>query len=319
MPRYLVTGGAGFIGSNLVARLLREGAAVRALDDFSTGKRANLDGLSGDLEVIGGDLRDAALVRRAALGVEAIFHLGALPSVARSVEDPVGSNAVNVGGTLHTILAARAAGVRRVVYASSSSVYGDSERLPKVETMPPAPLSPYAVQKLTGEHYGRIAGPLYGVEVVSLRFFNVFGPRQDPQSEYAAVIPRFVTAFLRGERPVIFGDGLQSRDFTYVDNVVDACLLAVRAPASRCAGEVFNVACGERFTLLELIATIARVTGRDLSPRHEPARPGDVRHSQAGIEKAREALGYRPRVGFAEGLERTIAWYREREAASTTR
>ncbi len=310
MAKVLVTGGAGFIGSNLAARLLREGAQVRVLDDFSTGRRENLEGLGGDLDVIEGDLRDFETVRRAAEGCAAIFHLGALPSVARSVEDPVTSNAVNVGGTLHVLLAAREARARRVVYASSSSVYGDTEDLPKCEDMRPAPLSPYAVQKLAGEHYGRVAGPLYGVEVVSLRFFNVFGPRQDPKSEYAAAIPRFIAAALRGEPPVIFGDGLQSRDFTYVDNAVDACLLAARAPAARAAGEVFNVACGERFTLLDLVAALGRLAGRALAPRHAPPRPGDVRHSQASIEKARAALGYEPRVGFAEGLARTFEWFR---------
>jgi UDP-glucose 4-epimerase len=284
MGLYLVTGGAGFIGSNLTAGLIARGERVRVLDDLSTGRRANLAGLGDQVD------------------------LGALPSVQRSVEDPVTSNAVNVGGTLHVLLAARAAGVRRVVFASSSSVYGDAETLPKVETMAPAPLSPYAVQKLTGEHYGRIAGPLFGVEVVSLRFFNVFGPRQDPKSDYAAVIPRFITAYLRGEPPVIFGDGLQSRDFTFVENVVEANLLAMRA-SREAVGEAINVACGERYTLLELADEIGKATGRSLMPRHGPARKGDVRHSQASIEKARALLGFEPKVGFAEGLARTIRFY----------
>jgi UDP-glucose 4-epimerase len=312
MPTYLVTGGAGFIGSHLVESLLARGAAVRVLDNFATGRRENLAGLTGALDILEGDLRDLDAVRRAAAGTAAIFHLGALPSVARSVEDPITSNAVNVGGTTNVILAARDAGVRRIVYASSSSVYGDSATLPKIETMTPAPLSPYAIQKLAGEHYARIAGPLFGVEGVSLRFFNVFGPRQDPKSDYAAVIPRFITALLRGEAPTIFGDGQQSRDFTFVGDVVEACLRAADA-SGEAAGEAFNIACGERHTLLELFGALAKITGRgDLRPKHAPQRPGDVRHSQASIEKARALLGYAPRTGFAEGLERTVAWYRGR-------
>jgi UDP-glucose 4-epimerase len=310
LARYLVTGGAGFIGSNLGAGLLARGAAVRIFDDFSTGKRANVDGLAGAVEVAEGDLRDLADVRAAARGADGIFHLGALPSVQRSIEDPVAANAVNIGGTLHVILAAREAGVRRVVFASSSSVYGDSETLPKVETMTPAPLSPYALQKLAAEHYARVAGPLYGVEVVSLRYFNVFGPRQDPKSDYAAVIPRFVAAALAGEEPTIFGDGLQSRDFTFVENVVEANILALNA-SMEAVGEAINVACGDRFTLLDLCREIGRLAGRKIAPRHAPARAGDVRHSQASIEKARRLLGFEPKVGFAEGLARTIAWYRE--------
>lgn len=312
MARYLVTGGAGFIGSNLVEALLARGASVRVLDDFSTGKRENLASLEGDLEVVEGDVRDYRAVRRAVEGVEAIFHEAALPSVARSIDDPVGSNDVNVRGTLQVILAARAAGVRRVVYASSSSVYGDAPNLPKAETMAPSPLSPYAVQKLAGELYARIALGLFGVEVLSLRYFNVFGPRQDPEGEYAAVIPRFALAALSGKSPTIFGDGRQSRDFTYVANVVEANLRALEAPREA-VGEVFNVGSGERHTLLDLVRALGKIAGRpEFAARHGPARAGDVRHSQASIEKARAILGYEPRVSFEEGLERTLAWFRSR-------
>jgi UDP-glucose 4-epimerase len=309
MPTYLVTGGAGFIGSHLVRGLLERGAAVRVLDNFATGRRVNLADLGGALELCEGDIRDLNCVRGAARGVEAIFHEAALPSVARSIADPLSSNAVNVGGTTNVILAARDEGVRRVVYASSSSVYGDSPTLPKIETMEPAPLSPYAIQKLAGEHYARIALPLFGVEVISLRYFNVFGPRQDPTSDYAAVIPRFITAILRNVPPTIFGDGLQSRDFTYVDNVVEANLRALDA-SPEAPGQAVNVACGERYTLLDLVKTIASIVGRaDVVPRHAVARAGDVRHSQASIEKARKLLGFVPPVGFREGLEKTVAWY----------
>ncbi len=311
---YLVTGGGGFIGSHIVEALLARGDAVRVGDSYATGRRESLAGRrgagAGALVVIEADLRNADAVGRAARGVAAIFHQGALPSVARSVADPALSNAVNVGGTTNVILAARDAGVRRVVYASSSSVYGDTPTLPKVETMEPRPLSPYALQKLAGEHYARIAAPLYGVEVVSLRYFNVFGPRQDPKSDYAAVVPRFVTALLAGRAPTIYGDGLQSRDFTFIANVVEANLRAAEAPPEA-AGEAINIACGERFTLLDLARAIGRIVGReDLKPRHEPARKGDVRHSQADVGKAKALLGWTPRVAFEEGLRRTVEWFR---------
>ncbi len=317
MARYLVTGGAGFIGSHLVEALLRRGAEVRVLDSFATGRPDNLTGLGlgrgGELDLVEGDLRDRDAVRRAVEGCDSVFHQGAVPSVQRSVEDPAGTHATNVGGTIHVLLAARDAGVRRVVYASSSSVYGDSPTLPKVETMPASPLSPYAVQKLAGELYARIAGPLFGVEAVSLRYFNVFGPRQDPRSEYAAVIPRFATALLRGEAPTVFGDGEQSRDFTYVENVVEANLLALAAPGSAVAGQALNVASGERHTLNELLSILRAKTGRaNVEARYEAPRAGDVRHSLADIDRARSLLGYEPRISFAEGVERTVAWYRER-------
>lgn len=313
MQRYLVTGGAGFIGSNLCEALLARGAAVRILDDFSSGRRENIESLAGDLEVIEGDLREYETVRRAAEGVDGIFHEGAMPSVPRSLEKPALSNEVNIAGTLNVFLAARAARVRRVVFASSSSVYGNqAEGKAKVETMTPAPLSPYALQKLAGEHYGRIASEQGWVEVVSLRYFNVFGPRQDPKSDYAAVIPKFVTCFIRGERPTIFGDGTQSRDFTYIDNVVEANLLAMQAPSEAAAGEVFNVACGARYSLLDLVAELRKATGREIAPLFAPPRAGDIKHSLASIEKARRGLGFEPRVGFGEGLAKTLAWYRSR-------
>jgi UDP-glucose 4-epimerase len=311
---FVVTGGAGFIGSHLVERLLRDHseARVRVLDDFSTGSLANLPFAAGAgerLEIVRGDIRDLATVERVAAGAGVIFHQAAMRSVPRSVADPLGANASNVTGTLHVLEAARRAGVKRVVYASSSSVYGDRPDLPKREDQPPAPISPYAVSKAAGEQYAAVWHRLYGVETVGLRYFNVFGPRQDPESKYAAVIPRFITAALAGEPAEVHGDGLQSRDFTYIDNVVEANLLAGRAPGV--AGEAFNVACGDRFTLLDVLAAIERALGREVARRHEEARAGDVKHTLADIAKARRMLGYRPSVGFAEGMERTVAWFRD--------
>jgi UDP-glucose 4-epimerase len=306
---YLVTGGAGFIGSHLTARLLAEGAAVRVLDNFSTGSPANLDGVRGaDLEVIHGDVRDLEAVQRAAAGTVAILHQAAMRSVPRSVVDPLGANDENVRGTLHVLEAARRTGVARVVYASSSSVYGDGPELPKREDQAPAPLSPYAVSKLAGEHYARVWHQLYGVETVGLRYFNVFGPRQDPASEYAAVIPRFILRALRGETLEIHGDGRQSRDFTYIDNVVEANLLAARAPGV--GGEVFNVGCGERLSLLDIVGRLERLLGRSLQRRHAPRRAADMLHTQADLTKGKRLLGYTPLVGFDEGLERTLEYFR---------
>lgn len=253
-----------------------------------------------------GDIRDSETLANAMAGVDVVLHQAALPSVARSLRDPIASDETNVGGTLKVLVAARDAGVKRVVCASSSSVYGDTPTLPKVETMMPGPLSPYAVSKLTGEYYCAVFTRLFGVEAVALRYFNVFGPRQDPKSEYAAVIPLFATAMMRGEAPSVHGDGTQSRDFTFVDNVVQANLRA--AEASGVGGEVFNVACGERFTLLELIAQVNRILGTSIEPVFVDSRRGDVKHSLADIDKARRLLGYEPRVTFAEGLERTVAW-----------
>lgn len=306
---YLVTGGAGFIGSHIAERLVREGFPVRVLDDFSSGKAANLESIRNEVELIEGDIRDVNLVSEATKGVEIVFHEAALGSVPRSVADPLTTHEVNITGTLNVLLAARDAGVRRVVYASSSSVYGETPVLPKREEMTPQPLSPYALSKLSGEYYATVFKHVYGFEVTSLRYFNIFGPRQDPESQYAAVIPRFIAALLSGESPVVFGDGLQSRDFTYVDNVVEANLLA--AEADGVAGQAFNVACGGRYTLRDLLSRLKSIIGSEIEPIHEPARTGDVRDSQASIEAAERMLNYRVSVGFEEGLRRTVEWYRK--------
>ncbi len=310
---YLVTGGAGFIGSNLVGALLAGGRRVRVLDNFLTGKRENLAGLKetyGDaFELVEGDLRDMAVTRRAVEGAEYVLHQGALPSVPRSVSDPVLSNEINVGGTVSLLVAARDAGVKRVVYAASSSAYGDTPELPKRESMGTNPKSPYAAQKLAGEQYMRIFYEVYGLETVSLRYFNVFGPRQDPASTYAAVIPRFITAVLSGESPTIYGDGLQTRDFTYIENVVRANLLACEAPKTAC-GKVINIACGERVSLLDILEIVYRLAGRRVAPMFESTRPGDVRDSLADISLAKGSLGYEPRIGFPEGLSRTFDYFR---------
>jgi UDP-N-acetylglucosamine/UDP-N-acetyl-alpha-D-glucosaminouronate 4-epimerase len=305
MPRYLVTGGAGFIGSHLVRELVSRGEAVRVLDDFKTGKPENLIPLSEGLELLEGGVDDPVTVDRAMQGVDFVLHQAALGSVPRSVEDPLASHSANLTGTLILLESARRAGVRRFVYASSSSVYGDTPQLPKVETMPTAPLSPYAVTKLAGELYCGVFHRIYGLETVSLRYFNVFGPRQSPDSQYAAVIPRFMSALASSESPVIYGDGRQSRDFTYIDNVVQANLLSCTAP-SAAAGQAFNIACGESFTLLDLLREMGEICGKNVQPRFEAARLGDVRDSLAGIGKAKELLGYQPAVSFQEGLRRTL-------------
>ncbi|MEW6130304.1 MAG: SDR family oxidoreductase [Acidobacteriota bacterium] len=307
--QYLVTGGAGFIGSHIVERLVRDGQSVRVLDDFSAGKDENLAPFKDDVEIIRGDIRDVQMVSDAMKNVEVVFHEAALGSVPRSVADPVTTHEVNITGTLNVLLAARDAGVRRVVFASSSSVYGETPELPKHERMQPQPLSPYALSKLTGEYYIKVFQQVYGFEAVALRYFNIFGPRQDPESHYAAVIPKFATALIQGERPTIFGDGLQSRDFTYVENVVEANLLA--SEAEGVAGQYFNVACGGRYTLLELLNLMKAHLGSDVEPIHEAARTGDVRDSQASIEAAEKSLGYRILVDFNEGLRRTVEWYRD--------
>jgi nucleoside-diphosphate-sugar epimerase len=306
----LVTGGAGFIGGHLVDALLARGASVRVIDNFATGRRENIDRVHDRIDFIEGDLCDPEAAARAVHGVEVVFHEAAIPSVARSVADPVASDRANVGGTVTLLQACRVAGVRKLVYAASSSAYGDTEVLPKVETMTPRPMSPYAVSKLAGEHYVTVFGRLFGIETVSLRYFNVFGPRQDPKSEYAAVIPRFVTRMLRGERPQIHGDGEQSRDFCFIDNVVHANLLAAQVKTQ---GEVVNIACGARVTLNQLVAMINQELGTDLTPEYGPARPGDVRHSLADISAARALLGYEVRYDLAAGLKRAIAHYREVE------
>jgi nucleoside-diphosphate-sugar epimerase len=307
--RVLVTGGAGFIGSNLVRACLAEGESVRVLDDLSTGRRENLAEISADVEWLEGTITDPEVVARATAGCEVVYHQAALPSVPRSVEDPVGSHAVNATGTLNVLEASRRAGVRRVVYAASSSAYGDSEALPKVEDMPPRPLSPYALQKLVGEIYCRQFTELYGLEAIALRYFNVFGPRQDPKSLYAAVIPRFVSAAAKGEPACIFGDGLQTRDFTFVADVVAANRAAAQA-GSRAAGQVFNVACGGRISLLELWREICDALGVEmLEPVFEPERAGDVKHSQADIARARAELGWSPRTSLADGLAQTVRYF----------
>jgi UDP-N-acetylglucosamine/UDP-N-acetyl-alpha-D-glucosaminouronate 4-epimerase len=309
---YLVTGGAGFIGSNIAEALVRRGHRVRVLDDFSTGRRENLADLG--VEVVEGDLRDAATVRRAVAGVDGVFHQAALRSVPRSVDDPLSSNEVNVTGSLVLLLACREARVRRLVYASSSSVYGDDPTLPKVETLPTQPISPYAVSKLAAEHYCQTFARLYGLETVSLRYFNVFGPRQNPESKYSAVIPRFLAQALAGEPLEVHGDGEQSRDFTYIDNVVQANVLAMTTPGV--SGEVFNVACGTRHSLLAIADAIAGFLGRQLARNHVAARAGDVRHTQADIGKAERLLGYRPAVDFATGMRRTCEYFVARFGAS---
>ncbi len=313
MTGYLVTGGAGFIGSSIVEELVRRGEQVRVLDNFSTGRRDNLNPLLEQIELIEGDLRDLPTVRQAVEGVDYVLHHAALASVQRSVDDPLAAHAANTTGTLHLLVAARDAGVRRVVYASSSSIYGDSPTLPKREDMLPRPKSPYAVSKLAGAHFCQAFTEVFGLETVSLCYFNVFGPRQDPTSQYSAVVPLFITAMLQGESPVVHGDGLQSRDFTFVTNVVWANLLAVTAPDV--AGRVFNVACGQRHTLLDLIAILNDILDTHIAPIHTAPRPGDVRHSLADITAAQEALGYRVDVDFHEGLRRTVAWYRAQKGA----
>jgi UDP-N-acetylglucosamine/UDP-N-acetyl-alpha-D-glucosaminouronate 4-epimerase len=303
----LVTGGAGFIGSHLVRSLAATGERVRVLDDLSTGSLANLADTNGMADVTVGDIRDEAILSAAMDGVEVVYHMAALPSVIRSIDDPVSTHSVNVDGTLAVLEAARKAAVKRVVYASSSSIYGDAPTLPKHEEMPPAPLSPYAAAKLSGETYCRVFAHVYGLQTVSLRFFNVFGPKQDPASEYAAVIPRFIDQVRRGERITIFGDGKQSRDFTFVANAVQACVLA-GAAGPDAAGEVINVACGDRISLLELVEALGGLFGARIDPVFSPPRQGDVRHSLASIEKAERLLGYRPLVSVRDGLAQTVEW-----------
>jgi len=315
VARYLVTGGAGFIGSNLVEALLRRGDDVRVLDDFSSGRRENLAAAAdwaatggGRFELIEGDLCEWATAQRAVAGAERVLHQAAVPSVQRSVEDPLRTHEVNATGTLGLLEAARRAGVKRFVFASSSSIYGESEVLPKVESMAPGPISPYALQKLAAESYCILYHRLYGLPTVPLRYFNVFGPRQDPASDYAAVVPRFISAIRAGRSPTIYGDGEQTRDFTYIGNVVQANLRACEADESAC-GRPYNIACGERISLNELIRRIAGLVGREVRTVHEAPRAGDVRHSLAGIERAREGLGYEPTVGLLEGLQQALESY----------
>jgi nucleoside-diphosphate-sugar epimerase len=315
MARYTVTGGAGFIGSHLAEELLRRGHAVRIVDNFSTGKRDNIEAAAGStgkgvaaIEVIEGDLADLDVAHRAAAGADYVLHQAAIPSVPRSVKDPIASNRANIDGTLNLLVAARDAGVKRLVFAGSSSEYGDTPTLPKHEEMPTSPLSPYALQKVVGEEYLRMFTRLYGLETVSIRYFNVFGPRQDPGSPYSGVISLFIKWLLAGERPTIYGDGEQTRDFTYVANVVDGVLRACEAADA--SGEAINVATEGRVSLNELLRALQRIVGTSLEPIYAEPRVGDVRDSQASIAKARRILGYEPTVPFEEGLRRTVAWFR---------
>jgi UDP-glucose 4-epimerase len=310
MSKILVTGGAGFIGSNLTEALLQRGHLVRVLDDFSTGKKENLvfDKAYPSLEIVEGDIRDLRTCQKAVEGTEYVFHQGALPSVQRSVEDPETSNAVNVGGTLNILLAAREKGVKRVMYAASSSVYGDTPTLPKHEEMPANPLSPYALQKHVGEHYCRLFYQLYGLETISLRYFNIFGPKQDPNSLYSAVIPKFIDALLQGRPPIIYGDGEQSRDFTFIENVVQANLLAMSA--EHLHGEAINIACGKRISLNQLLSVLKEILGSEQSAIYEEPRKGDVKHSLADIRKGKEIINYEPKVGIEPGLRETVEFFR---------
>jgi UDP-glucose 4-epimerase len=309
MVNYLVTGGGGFIGSNLVQALVERGDPVRVLDNFSTGRRSNLAELEEKIEVIEGDIRDRAVVERAVDGVDYVLHQAALGSVPRSVNDPITSNEVNVSGTINLLWAAKAAQIKRFVFASSSSVYGDTPRLPKEESMPPNPISPYAVSKLAAERYALSFYAVYGLPTVALRYFNVFGPKQDPASQYAAVIPRFITALMNDQAPVVFGDGEQSRDFTYIDNVVQANLLA--CVKQEVVGQVMNIACGERHSLNSLLKILSEISGKEPQPIYENEQSGDVKHSMASIHKAQQLLSFSPSVSFREGLQRTVAWFQQ--------
>jgi nucleoside-diphosphate-sugar epimerase len=307
MALHLITGGAGFIGSSIAEALLKTGERVRVLDDFSSGRRQNLETLPGRIELIEGTIADPATVAKAVEGVEVIFHEAAIPSVIRSVENPQASLLAGVQGTTVVLDEARRAGVRRLVFAASSSAYGDTPTLPKIETMTPQPLSPYAVSKLTGEHLMRVFAQLYGIETVCLRYFNIFGPRQDPKSEYAAVIPKFITAAIRKERAVVYGDGEQTRDFCHIDNAVRANLLAATS-SRKLRGEIVNVACGERTSLNQLLKYVAELAGTSsIEPDYRPGRAGDIRDSLAAIDAARDLLGYEPVVDVREGLKRTFA------------
>jgi nucleoside-diphosphate-sugar epimerase len=305
---YLVTGGAGFIGSNIVRRLVAEGEKVRVLDNFSTGKKENLVGVNR-VDIVEGSLTDRETVKKALEGVEYVLHQGAIPSVPRSVADPLGSNEANITGTLMAMEVAKEIGVRRFIFAASSSAYGDTEILPKVENMPGDPLSPYAVGKYSGELYAKVFAGIYGLQTVSLRYFNIFGPYQDPDSQYAAVIPKFIMKMLIGEAPVIYGDGEQSRDFTFIDNAVEANLLACRSDRVG-KGEVINIACGESYSLNELVRELNKILNTNIEPVYTDPQPGDVKHSLADVSKAKELLGYEVKVDFKEGLRRTVDWFR---------
>ena len=308
MEKFLVTGGAGFIGSNIAKTLVSQGYFVRVIDNLLTGKKANLADIIDNVEFLEADMGDEEVARTAMKDIDIVLHQGALPSVPRSVDEPAATHKHCVDATFTLLLAARDAGVKRFVYAASSSAYGDTPTLPKVETMQPQPLSPYAAAKLVGEYYCTVFYRVFGLETVSLRYFNVFGPHQDPTSQYAAAIPAFVTAILKDQPPTVFGDGEQSRDFTYVDNVVEANLLAARVEHT--AGEVLNIACGQAITVNEIIDVINDLLGKNIKPIYAPPRPGDVRHSLADITLAKNLIGYKPTISFKQGLQLAIDWYR---------
>jgi UDP-glucose 4-epimerase len=312
MGLYLVTGGAGFIGSSIARALIARGDGVRIVDNFSTGKRENLADIADRIELLEGDIRDDKLMARATAGVEVVYHEAAIASVPQSMAEPLENHAVNATGTWRVLEAARHAGVRRVVYAASSAAYGDEPTLPKVETMAPAPISPYGATKLAGEVALQVYARAFGLETVALRYFNVFGPRQDPKSEYAAVIPKFITAALAGKQPRIFGDGKQSRDFCHIDNVIEANFAAATADAAKASGRVFNVGCGESIDLNRVVSLIGDILGQKLEAIYEPERAGDIKHSWGDISAARAGLGFRAAVSFTEGLRRTIEWYKSR-------
>ncbi|HET6146780.1 MAG TPA: SDR family oxidoreductase [Polyangia bacterium] len=310
MALYLVTGGAGFIGSSIARALVKRGDQVRIIDNFSSGRRENFADFAREVELIEADILDPTALRRALQGVEVVYHEAAIPSVPKSMAEPIENHEANASGTLRVLHAAREAGVRRLVYAASSAAYGDAPELPKLETQPPAPISPYGASKLAGEYYLQVYAQAFGLETVSLRYFNVFGPRQDPRSEYAAVIPKFITAALAGQTPRIFGDGTQSRDFCHIDNIIEANFKAASAPAVQVSGQVFNIACGVATDLNQVVAVIGDILGKKIEPRHEAERAGDIKHSYADISKARQRLGYTASVSFADGLRRTLDWYR---------
>lgn len=312
MKKYLVTGGAGFIGSNIVKKLLENGKFVRCVDNYATGRKENIEEFFGNenFEFLEGDLADLEIAKKSVKGIDFVLHQAAVPSVQRSIEDPVKSNNANITATLNTLIAARDEGVIKFVYASSSSVYGDNPELPKREDFPIRPISPYALTKYAGERYCQIFWGLYGLSTVCLRYFNVFGPNQNPDSQYSAVIPKFIKCFLKDESPTIFGDGEQSRDFTFVDNVVEANLLA--ANSSEGNGEVFNIACGGETSLNQFIDMLKEISGKDIKPKYEEARKGDVPHSKADISKAEKVFGYTPKIEIKEGIVKTFEWYAKR-------
>lgn len=309
MDRYLVTGGAGFIGSNICRQLVRQGGFVRVVDNLLTGKKSNLVGIMDKIEFIEADIGDAAVAKTAAKDIDIVLHQAALPSVPKSIDDPAATHKHCVNATLTLLLAARDANIKRFVYAASSSAYGDTPTLPKIETMPPNPLSPYAVAKLTGEYYCSVFYEVFGLETISLRYFNVFGPNQDPKSQYAAAIPAFVTAILKDRQPTVYGDGSQSRDFTYIDNVVEANLLA--AATKKTQGQVINIATGIAVTINQVIDMINDLTDKDIKPIYTDRRPGDVKHSLADISLAENLIGYKPKITFKQGLTTAINWYKK--------